>query len=65
MSTYNELDGDDYFKKIVSGCPKNYVYRNYTGFECCKVRGFLLNYRNSKLTHFERVKEIVTTKQNW
>ena len=46
--------------EFVSAGPKNYAYRTNNNFECCKVRGFTLNFTNSQLINFDVVKDIVT-----
>lgn len=45
--------------EFVSGGPKNYAYRTLTS-EVCKVKGFSLNYENSKIINFETVKDMIT-----
>ncbi len=56
----DELDVGEYITEFVSGGPKNYSYKTSTNNETCKVRGFTLNFTNSKLINFDTVKEIVT-----
>jgi len=56
----NELEGDDYITEFVSGGPKNYAYRTNKCKETCKVRGFSLNFTNSKLINFDATRGIVT-----
>jgi hypothetical protein len=56
----DELDRGEHIVKFVSGGPKNYAYRTNTGKETCKVRGFTLNYTNSKLINFNSVRTLVT-----
>ncbi len=51
----NELKGDTYIEEFVSGGPKAYAYRENTGQETCKVKGFTLNYRNSQVVNFDSV----------
>ena len=46
--------------EFVSGGPKNYAYKTSSGEESCKVRGFTLNFTNSRLINFSVVKELVT-----
>ena len=48
-----------FIETFVSGGPKNYAYKLDNGKEVCKVRGFTLNFLNSKLINFEAVKDIV------
>ena len=56
----DELEQGEHIVEFVSGGPKNYAYKTSTNEETCKVRGFTLNYTNSKLINFEAVKAIVT-----
>lgn len=46
---------DGHIIEFVSGGPKNYAYRTLSGKEECKVRGFTLNWMNSKLINFEAI----------
>ena len=60
----NELEGSEKSGKggiveFISAGPKNYAYRTASGKEECKVRGFTLNWANSKLINFDAVKSIV------
>ena len=58
----NEISAQDgYIVEFVSGGPKNYAYRTLSGKEECKVRGFTLNWANSKLIHFDAIKSIICT----
>jgi len=45
----NELDDNDHIINFVSGGPKQYAYQTAKGKQVCKIRGFTLNYTNSKL----------------
>lgn len=54
---------DGYIVEFVSGGPKNYAYRTLSGKEECKVRGFTLNWANSKLINFEAIKSLICTSQ--
>ena len=56
----DELDIGEHIVQFVSGGPKNYAYKTNKNKETCKVRGFTLNYTNSKLINFESVRHIVT-----
>ena len=56
----DELDAGEYIVEFVSGGPKNYAYKTSSGVESCKVRGFTLNFTNSRLINFSAVKELVT-----
>jgi hypothetical protein len=55
----NELPPNRYMEEFVSAGPKNYAYRLDDGSEVCKVRGFTLNFRNSKLINFQAIKDMV------
>lgn len=60
----NEIKAEDgYIVEFVSGCPKNYAYCTLSGREECKVRGFTLNWTNSKVINFEAIKSIICTSQ--
>ncbi len=56
----DELGGGEHIVEFVSGGPKNYSYKTNKNEETCKVRGFTLNFTNSKLINFEAVKSMVT-----
>ena len=56
----DELESGEHIVEFVSGGPKNYAYKTNNNKETCKVRGFSLNYTNSRLINFESVKSIVT-----
>jgi hypothetical protein len=43
--------------EFVSCGPKNYAYKLNTGQSVCKVRGFSLNYENSLILNFEKMKD--------
>lgn len=51
-----------YIVEYVSGGPKNYAFRTCDGTETCKVRGFSLNFANSRLINFDAVKDLVIQK---
>ena len=55
----DELPEGQHIVEYVSGGPKNYAYRTSEGVEVCKVRGFTLNFANSRLINFDAVKDIV------
>lgn len=56
----NEITAEDgHIVEFVSGGPKNYAYRTLSGREECKVRGFTLNWTNSKLINFDAIKSII------
>lgn len=54
----DELNGD-WIIEFISGGPKNYSYRTFTGKEVCKVRGFSLNFTNSQLINFSAIRDMV------
>jgi hypothetical protein len=54
----DELEGQQ-IEEFVSGGCKQYAYRLTDGREECKVRGFSLNFANSKVINFESVKKMV------
>ena len=56
----NELDGNQYITEFLASGPKAYSFKTNKGQEICKIRGFTLNYKNSKLINFNSVKQIVT-----
>lgn len=61
----NEIKPEDgYIVEFVSGGPKNYAYRTLSGKEECKVRGFTLNWTNSKLINFDSIKSMICTSQD-
>lgn len=41
------------------GGPKNYAYETHGGKSVCKIRGFSLNFKNSKLLNFEVMRDLV------
>lgn len=55
---------DGYIVEFVSGGPKNYAFRTLSGREECKVRGFTLNWANSKLINFDAIKSLIHTSRD-
>ena len=55
----DELNYGEHVVEFISGGPKNYSYLTNAGEEVCKVRGFTLNYQNSRLINFDSVKRVV------
>ena len=56
----NEIQSKEgHIVEYVSGGPKNYAFRTLAGNEVCKVRGFTLNLKNSRLINFDVVKDMV------
>ena len=59
----NEIPSEDgHIEEFVSGGPKNYAFRTTSMKEVCKVRGFSLNFHNSKMINFDVIKEMVVSK---
>lgn len=59
-----EYGTDSYITEFVSGGPKNYAFKVYSPSTekentICKVKGFSLNFRNSKKINFDTVREMV------
>ena len=54
----DELDGQE-IEEFVSGGCKQYAYRTKDKKEECKVRGFTLNFANSKVINFGSLKNLV------
>jgi hypothetical protein len=54
-----ELKGDNYIEEFLSGGPKAYSFRENTGEETCKVKGFTLNYCNSRLVNFHSMRDLI------
>ena len=55
--------------EVVCAGPKNYAYKTYnsaTGESktVCKVRGITLNYSASQLVNFEKIKEMILSKED-
>ena len=48
----SELKPGEFITEFVSAGPKNYGYLTSNGTEVCKVKGFTLNYQNSKAVNF-------------
>ncbi|KAK4874279.1 hypothetical protein RN001_013639 [Aquatica leii] len=59
-----EYGSGSYIDEFVSGGPKNYSFKIYTPTTdtyntVCKVKGITLNYKNSKVINFEKIREMV------
>ncbi|CAM9812336.1 unnamed protein product, partial [Heterosigma akashiwo] len=55
-----ELKEGDWITEFVSSGPKSYAYKTKSGKDdCCKVKGFQLNYSNQLKINFESMKEYV------
>lgn len=52
----SSCEGSHFIEEFVSCGPKNYAYVLNTGEGFCKVRGFSLNYANSRIINFEAMK---------
>jgi hypothetical protein len=55
----DELGKDNYIKEWFSTGPKSYGYLTNTGKEVVKIKGFTLNYENSKQLNIESMKAII------
>ena len=55
----NELKPGNTITTFVGAGPKNYAFRESDGSETCKVRGFTLNYENSRLINYSTVKDLL------
>jgi len=55
----DELGKDNYIKEWVSTGPKSYGYLTNKGKEVVKIKGFTLNYENSKHLNIESMKAII------
>ena len=62
----NEIDPNEGTEIIefASAGPKNYSYKLDTGITHTKVKGFSLNYASSKFIDFEKIKSIVSSKDD-
>jgi hypothetical protein len=56
----DELGGHHIVEFVSGGC-KQYAYTLSNGDQCCKVRGFTLNHKNSKLINLESIKDLITS----
>ncbi|CAM9215636.1 unnamed protein product, partial [Heterosigma akashiwo] len=55
-----ELKESDWITEFVSSGPKSYAYKTKSGKDdCCKVKGFQLNYANQLKINFDTMKEYV------
>ena len=55
----DELDAQDWVVEFACMGSKNYGYRTNKGKEACKVKGFTLNYANSKILNFDSMMDTV------
>ena len=55
----NELPNDTHITHFASAGPKNYGYQLSTGENCCKVKGFQLNHRNSQFINYASMVEVI------
>lgn len=60
----SEVEPGDHIVEFVSGGPKAYAYVTFRGNQVCKIRGFSLNYANSKRLNFQSLLELVTSPEN-
>lgn len=52
----NEISSNDNITEFVSGGPKNYSYKTFSGKTECKVRGITLNSHGSSFVNFDVIK---------
>ena len=50
---------DTRITQFVYGGPKNCAYKVNNGKKHCKIRGFTLNFKNSRVLNFDSLKEII------
>ena len=50
---------DGHIVEFLGAGPKHYAYRTLSGREECKVRGFTLNWENSKIINFDAIKSMI------
>ena len=55
----DELGKDNCIKEWLSTGPKSYGYLTNKGKEVVKIKGFTLNYQNSKHLNFDSMKQII------
>ena len=55
----DELGKDHYIKEWISTGPKSYGYLTNKGKEMVKIKGFTLNYQNSKHLNFNSMRQII------
>lgn len=55
----DELEGDYMTNYFVSSGPKSYSYMTKSGKICCKIKGFTLNFENSKKLNYKSLISIV------
>ena len=60
----NELKPGNHIDTFIGAGPKNYAFRESDGSETCKVRGFTLNYENSRLINFDSVQDLMLNHPN-
>jgi len=55
----DELGKDDHITEWLSTGPKSYGYLTNKGKEMVKIKGFTLNYQNSKRFNFDSMRQII------
>lgn len=60
----NEIDSGDFITTFVSTGPKSYGYRTAGGKTCVKVKGFTLNVANSRIIHFDSMRDLLFNKSS-
>ena len=56
-----KCDAAHYITEFVSNGAKNYAYKISTGDSVCKIRGFILNDKNSQILNFDALKDVLFT----
>ena len=64
LGQFTDELGGEHITEFVSGGCKQYAYRCSDGKETCKIRGFTLNYSNSRVINFESVRQLVLDHKN-
>ena len=57
----DNCDTEHYIAEFVSNGAKNYAYKITTGESVCKIRGFTLNDKNSRILNFDTLKDVLFT----
>lgn len=60
----NELEEGDWITEFVCNGPKNYAYQTQNGKSVCKVKGFSLNYNNSKIINLESMRDAMFNRED-
>lgn len=60
----DETPGDPIIEAVFSG-PKNYALNHRSGASCCKIRGFTLNARTSRVINFGLMRELMLSEDRF